>query len=173
MEIARVLPVDEIDLSYTPFWLRPAEEREGAFATLRAERPVPWMIEHAFPPAGTSSRAWILVATRHADILAASRQPELFSSAAGATSITSLPREFNEFFGGMINMDDPRHGAPAPHRLPRLHAARPRAPRPTAFAKGGRDDRSRDRARRMRFRGGARGAAAARGDRRSDGDPRE
>ena len=67
----------------------------------------------------------------HADILAASRQPELFSSAAGATSITSLPREFNEFFGGMINMDDPRHGTQrrivsrgfTPRALARLEAS--------------------------------------------------
>ncbi len=110
MEIERVLGVDAIDLSHQSFWLRPTAEREGAFATLRAERPVPWMIERAFPglalPVGPGY--WSL--TRHADILEASRQPELFSSAAGATSITSLPREFNEFFGGMINMDDPRHG---------------------------------------------------------------
>jgi len=111
MQIAQVLGVDEIDLSESPFWLRPTAEREGAFATLRAERPVPWYAERPFPglalPVGPGY--WSL--TRHADVLAASRMPELFSSEAGATSITSLPREFNEFFGGMINMDDPRHGA--------------------------------------------------------------
>ena len=45
----------------------------------------------------------------HADVSAASRQPELFSSARGATSIEDLPAEFNEYFGSMINMDDPRH----------------------------------------------------------------
>jgi cytochrome P450 len=106
-----VLGVDEIDLSLPEFWLRPMAEREGAFATLRAERPVPFMAERPFPglalPVGPGY--WSL--TRHADILTASRMPELFSSAAGATSITTLPPEFNAFFGGMINMDDPRHGA--------------------------------------------------------------
>jgi cytochrome P450 len=111
MEIARVLGVDEIDLSQSSFWLRPLEEREGAFAALRAERPVPWTAELPIPglnlPVGPGY--WSL--TRHADILEASRRPELFSSARGATSIQTLPREFNEFFGGMINMDDPRHGA--------------------------------------------------------------
>ena len=69
------------------------------------------MVERAFPglalPVGPGY--WSL--TRHADILEASRTPELFSSAAGATSIQTLPQQFNEFFGGMINMDDPRHGA--------------------------------------------------------------
>ncbi|MBK7949247.1 MAG: cytochrome P450 [Deltaproteobacteria bacterium] len=111
MEIARVLAVDEIDLSHSSFWLRPLEEREGAFATLRAERPVPFTAERPTPglnlPVGPGY--WSL--TRHADILEASRNPELFSSAGGATSIQTLPAQFNEFFGGMINMDDPRHGA--------------------------------------------------------------
>jgi cytochrome P450 len=46
---------------------------------------------------------------RHADVDAASRRPEIFSSAAGATSIPDLPVEFLEYFGSMINMDDPRH----------------------------------------------------------------
>src|SRR4029077_6350872 len=47
--------------------------------------------------------------TRHADILAASKQPEIFSSAQGATSIPDMPEMFLTFFGSMINMDDPRH----------------------------------------------------------------
>ncbi len=39
----------------------------------------------------------------------ASRNPAVFCSGRGATSIVDLPIEFNEFFGSMINMDDPRH----------------------------------------------------------------
>ena len=39
----------------------------------------------------------------------ASRNPEVFCSGKGATSIPDLPVEFNEYFGSMINMDDPRH----------------------------------------------------------------
>jgi cytochrome P450 len=46
---------------------------------------------------------------RHADVAEASRNPQLFSSAAGATSVYDLPTEFNEYFGSMISMDDPRH----------------------------------------------------------------
>ncbi len=111
MEIARVLEVDAIDLSDFAFWSRPIEEREGAFATLRAERPVPFTQERGLPGLALPVGAGYWSLTRHADILEASRNPGLFSSAAGATSIQSLPREFNEFFGGMINMDDPRHGA--------------------------------------------------------------
>ena len=46
---------------------------------------------------------------RHADMVEASRHPEVFCSRRGATSIADLPVEFNEYFGSMINMDDPRH----------------------------------------------------------------
>ena len=110
MEIRKVLSVDEIDLADPAFWLRPIEEREGAFATLRAERPIPFYKERDMPgvpiPAGPGY--WSL--TRHADILEASRTPEVYCSSRGATSIADLPAELNEFFGGMINMDDPRHG---------------------------------------------------------------
>ncbi|HZC41040.1 MAG TPA: cytochrome P450, partial [Streptosporangiaceae bacterium] len=46
---------------------------------------------------------------RHADVVEASRNPEVFSSGRGATQIIDLPVEFNEYFGSMINIDDPRH----------------------------------------------------------------
>ena len=110
MEIQKVLSVDQIDLSDPTFWMRPLEEREGAFAVLRAERPVPFEKERAMPeiPIPTGPGYWSL--TRHADVLEASRNPEIYCSGKGATSIADLPPEFNEFFGGMINMDDPRHG---------------------------------------------------------------
>jgi cytochrome P450 len=39
----------------------------------------------------------------------ASRTPKIFTSGAGATSAADLPTEFLEFYGSMINMDDPRH----------------------------------------------------------------
>ena len=110
MQIEKVLTVDEIDLADPGFWSRPLEEREGAFAVLRAERPVPFMREREIPslPLPTGAGFWSL--TRHADILEASRNPAIFCSGKGATSIADLPPQFNEFFGGMINMDDPRHG---------------------------------------------------------------
>ena len=110
MEIRQVLGVDEIDLTPMEFWLRPIEEREGAFATLRAERPVPFFEDPDVGdlPLPRGPGYWSL--TRHADILEASRTPEVFCSGRGATSILELPPEFGEFFGGMINMDEPRHG---------------------------------------------------------------
>lgn len=110
MEIRQVLSVDEIDLSDRSFWLRPMAEREGGFATLRAERPVAWMKEQEIELAALPTGPGYWALTRHAEILEASRNPQIFSSAKGATSITDLPPQFSEFFGGMINMDDPRHG---------------------------------------------------------------
>ena len=46
--------------------------------------------------------------TRHAEVVEASRHPELFCSGQG-TNIGDMPAEFLEFFGSMINLDDPRH----------------------------------------------------------------
>ena len=50
MEIRRVLSVDQIKLSPRDFWMRPIEEREGAFATLREECPVHWDEEEEIMP---------------------------------------------------------------------------------------------------------------------------
>ncbi|MFP6626691.1 MAG: cytochrome P450 [Deltaproteobacteria bacterium] len=112
MEITPVLDVDEIDLSDQPFWTRPTEEREGAFAALRKQRPVAFFEEPDLTALIGLERGpgyWAL--TRHADVLTASRSPGLFSSDSqyGGTQIIDLPSEYTEFFGGMINMDDPRH----------------------------------------------------------------
>ena len=110
MKPQTVLSVDEINLSDLGFWARPWEEREGAFLTLRRERPMAYFKEPEMDAVD-----WIepgpgyWAVTRHADILEASRTPEIFSSAAGATSIADLPEMFLEFFGSMINMDDPKH----------------------------------------------------------------
>jgi len=106
----QTLTIDEIDLSDIEFWTLPPEEREGAFKTLRDERPLALFAEpepEGFPPEFRGSG--YLAVTRHADIVEASRQPEVFSSAQGATSIFDTPPEFLEFFGSMINLDDPRH----------------------------------------------------------------
>jgi cytochrome P450 len=104
------LSVEEIALGDPQFWLRPFAEREGAFCTLRRERPVSFHAEPEVPeglPFPRGPGFWSLV--KHADILHASRNPELFCSGKGS-NIGDLPPAFLEFFGSMINMDDPRHG---------------------------------------------------------------
>jgi cytochrome P450 len=97
----------DIDLSDTEFWGRPLAERHAAFALLRAAGHPPFFAEPETPFAEPGPGYYALV--RHADVVAASRDPEVFSSGRGATSIPDLPTEFNEYFGSMINMDDPRH----------------------------------------------------------------
>jgi len=102
-----VLGVDEIQLSDIAFWQRPLEEREGAFATLRAERPISFHEEPDVPMLGQGPGYWSI--TRYKDILEISRQPEIYSSARGGVNIIDLPPDFSEFFSSMIVMDDPRH----------------------------------------------------------------
>ena len=46
--------------------------------------------------------------TRHEDVWAASRNPQVFISGRGV-NIGDIPQEMNEFIGSMIAMDDPRH----------------------------------------------------------------
>lgn len=116
MQPVEILPLDAIDLSEPEFWSRPWAEREGAFKTLRRERPMSFYQERSMGLVPEGDGYWAV--TRHADILEASRHPEVFSSARGATSIPDLPPEFLEYFGGMINMDDPNH-----HRLRKLVSA--------------------------------------------------
>jgi cytochrome P450 len=102
--------IEDIHLDQLEFWTAPPEEREGAFALLRRERPMSFHQEFVPPPEIPLPRGpgyWAL--TRHADVVTASRRSDLFCSGRG-TQIPDLPVELNEFFGSMISMDDPRHG---------------------------------------------------------------
>jgi methyl-branched lipid omega-hydroxylase len=98
---------DGIDLSANEFWSLPLAERAASFARLRAGSRPPFFAEPQVSFAAPGPGYYALV--RHADVVEASRHPEVFSSARGATGIADLPVEFNEYFGSMINMDDPRH----------------------------------------------------------------
>jgi len=100
--------VDGIDLSDLDWWIRPLDERAAAFAALRAQRPIAPMVVEPLPHLGLPETEYWAV-TRHADVVDASRQPQLFCSGQG-TNIVDMPVPFLEFFGSMINMDDPRHG---------------------------------------------------------------
>ncbi|NRQ38137.1 cytochrome P450 [Nonomuraea sp. NN258] len=102
------MSVVHYDLSDRDFWAKPMAEREAAFDRLR-ERETPAFFEEmevSFAPRGPGYYALV----KHADILEASRNPEVFCSGdGGATNIPDMPAEFAEYFGSMINMDDPRH----------------------------------------------------------------
>ncbi len=100
------IAADDVDLSDIEFWLRPADEREAAFALLRRDKPVSFHPEPAFEeiPAGPGYYAL----TKYDDIVFASRHPDVFVSGHGV-NINDVPPEFNELLGSMINMDAPRH----------------------------------------------------------------
>ena len=100
------MTVAGIDLSDTAFWGLPLAERASAFALLRAQGPQ-FYAEPEVPFSEKGPGYYALV--RYADVAEASRHPEVFCSGRGATNIADLPAEFNEYFGSMINMDDPRH----------------------------------------------------------------
>jgi len=108
MQPNEALSLDEIRLGDPAFWMLPPDVREGAFRTLRRERPISFHQEvddRLFPP---GPGFWAL--SRHADIMYAGTHPKLFCSGKGATSIADIPTDFLEFFGSMINMDAPKHG---------------------------------------------------------------
>jgi cytochrome P450 len=99
--------IDDIDLSENDFWALPLAERAAAFARLRALDHPAFFAEPETPFSEKGPGYYALA--RYADVAEASRHADIFSSARGATSIPDLPVEFNEYFGSMINMDDPRH----------------------------------------------------------------
>ena len=99
--------MDRIDLSSTEFWGLPLPMRAASFAVLRAQAAPAVLRRVRDAPIRKGSGYYALV--RHADIVEASRHPEIFSSGLGATVLPDLPTEWNEYFGSMINMDDPRH----------------------------------------------------------------
>jgi cytochrome P450 len=110
------MQLDEINLSdIDGFWTLPMSTRDEAFELLRRNDPIRFFAEAEteFLAAGPGYHA----ITKHADIVEASRHPELFKSGNGV-NIPDLPPEFNEFFGSMIALDDPRHA-----RLRKLVAA--------------------------------------------------
>jgi len=102
------VPFDEIDLSTVEFWTAPRPWRHAAFRTLRDRPGLPFYAERVIEDAPFPPGPGYFAATRHEDVWAISRNPELFCSGKGS-NIGDLPQEMNEFFGSMINMDDPKH----------------------------------------------------------------
>jgi len=96
-----------VDLSDMAFWGQPLADRAVAFAFLRAQERPRFYAEPVVPFGEKGPGYYALV--RHADVVEASRHADVFCSGRGATNIVDLPADFNEYFGSMINMDDPRH----------------------------------------------------------------
>ncbi len=102
------VPLAEIDLSTEEFWSAPRDWREGAFHTLRNTDELQFFPERVVEGAPFPPGPGYFALTRHEDVWHASRNPHLFCSGQGS-NIGDLPQEMNEFFGSMINMDDPKH----------------------------------------------------------------
>ena len=103
------------------FWDQPDSFRDGAFFTLRHQRPVPFFSEPELPGFPVGPGFWSV--TTFDDVWRVSRNPKTFSSVPSIVLADQAP-EVAEFFGSMIDMDEPRHAAPEDR--PRLHAARDR-----------------------------------------------
>ena len=100
------LPLEEIDLGSLEFWARPDDERDAAFATLRAEAPISFHAEPTVPGFPKGDGRWALAA--YDDVWHVSRHPQLFSSWPSIVIGDNAP-EVAELFGSMIVLDDPRH----------------------------------------------------------------
>jgi cytochrome P450 len=99
---------DPIDLSSRAFWSTSAQEREEAFAELRAERPVSWHppVEDALMSDPDDPGYWALA--RRDDIVAVSRNNEVFLSGRGVM-FENVPEELLEAAQSFLAMDPPRH----------------------------------------------------------------
>src|SRR2546422_445783 len=92
MEPVEKYSVDELNLSDLEFWALPHEVREGAFKTLRRERPIayfdlPEVDVPGVDPSQFEGGAYVL--TKYKDIVDASRQPGASCSGRSTTTCSS------------------------------------------------------------------------------------
>ncbi|MFD9795526.1 cytochrome P450 [Streptomyces sp. NPDC059070] len=89
------------------FWTLPRDQRLAAFAQLRQAEGPAYFVEREAGRHRRERGFYALV--RHADVVEASRLPEVFASAPGVTS-PEPPRWVRAVFGdSMVNLDGPRH----------------------------------------------------------------
>jgi methyl-branched lipid omega-hydroxylase len=100
------LTARQINLSDSGLWGRPFEEGDAAFRVLRDQRPVAFFDEPPWPflPHGPAYRAL----TRFDDVVEASGNPAVFSSADGSV-LPDLPPGGPplSYMRSMIDMDNP------------------------------------------------------------------
>ena len=101
-------PFDPTDLSSRAFWATTAADREVAFAELRANRPISWHppVEDALMQDPDDRGYWAV--TKHADVVAVSRDSETFLSGKGVL-FENVPEELLEASQSFLAMDAPRH----------------------------------------------------------------
>ena len=96
------------DISQWEFWTGDRAALAPAWRALRDTPGLPLFPERTFVDSPFEPGPGYYAVTRHDDVWHASRHPELFCSGRGS-NIVDLPQELNEFYGSMINMDDPKH----------------------------------------------------------------
>ena len=100
------MPTSPSRLADPTFWHQSLDARMTQFAEIRELGAiVPFEADN--PLAGTTDV--IHAVTRYDEVVHVSKHPDDFCSGRGATSLFDLPMEMLEFFGGFINMDNPRH----------------------------------------------------------------
>ena len=93
-------------LGEATYWHQPLEVRMAQFAEIREQGAIlPIRIENVL----TETMETVYAVTRYEEVVQISKRPDEFCSGRGATSLFDLPMEMLEFFGGFINMDNPRH----------------------------------------------------------------
>lgn len=101
----------DLDISSLAFWAKPPSERDAVFAQLRREQPVSWHrpAETELLPNGEDPGFWAL--TRNADIVAVSRNAEVFASGQefGGVMLEDVPEDVLEAAHSILAMDAPRH----------------------------------------------------------------
>lgn len=101
-----VLAPSGLSVGQSEFWRRPLAERMADFAALRSEHGPFFPVElegflgevHPFH-----------AVVGHPEVVEISRRPQIFCSGRGSIAVQDMPEQAMEFFGSLINMDDPRH----------------------------------------------------------------
>lgn len=104
--MASVDSTPTIDLDDLSWWTRPANERDAAFAWLRANEPRPYCPERDTQGNPRGGGFWAL--TRYDDIREVSRRAGDFCSGQG-TLIFDQSQAMLEYRSSVITMDDPEH----------------------------------------------------------------
>ncbi|MDW3216703.1 MAG: cytochrome P450 [Ilumatobacteraceae bacterium] len=100
------MPISPQRLTEPDYWHQPMPDRMAQFAEIREQGAIiPLTVENPF----TETMDTFHAVTRYDELVEISKRPDDFCSGRGATAIFDLPMEMLEFFGGFINMDNPRH----------------------------------------------------------------
>jgi methyl-branched lipid omega-hydroxylase len=95
-----------LSVGQSEFWRRPLADRMADFAALRKEHGAFFPVELAGPMGDVHPFHAVV---GHGELVEISRKPQVFCSGQGSIAIQDMPEVAMEFFGSLINMDDPRH----------------------------------------------------------------